>query len=327
MRKAIAIAPLLVVVLAVSTASALDFGPQFIVQDGAADLQVLGYSTPSLVDWNSDGLLDIMTGERTYPKVRVYLNVGAVGSPAYNGFSYVQADGVDIQVLGRSCMGSFPRAVDWNSDGKKDLIVGDSYGKYTLFVNIGTDAAPVFGAGIFLQAGGVDIDVGERATFNVVDYNNDGMKDMVTGGLDGLVRVFLNEGADAAPIFSGSTTLPLVVPDARASVVIAELDGDGRKDLLVGNTTGYILLYSNQGTDAAPAFSTYTAVTSCGVPIHLPNDPRTRPSIGDYNGDGIWDLIVGDVTGKVYVYQGLPEPGTMLLLAAGGVGVLRHRRR
>ena len=51
-----------------------------------------------------------------------------------------------------------PRACDWNNDGKKDLIVGQfKDGAIRLYLNVGTDAAPVFGEYSFLQAGGKPI--------------------------------------------------------------------------------------------------------------------------------------------------------------------------
>ena len=51
-----------------------------------------------------------------------------------------------------------PVVTDWNNDGKKDLLVGQfSGGLITLYLNEGTDAAPVFGKGELLQAGGKDI--------------------------------------------------------------------------------------------------------------------------------------------------------------------------
>ncbi len=51
-----------------------------------------------------------------------------------------------------------PRTCDWNNDGKKDLIVGQfSNGAIRLYLNQGTDAAPVFGEFSLLQAGGKPI--------------------------------------------------------------------------------------------------------------------------------------------------------------------------
>ncbi len=51
-----------------------------------------------------------------------------------------------------------PRTCDWNNDGKKDLIVGQfANGAIRLYLNQGTDAAPVFGKFSLLQAGGKPI--------------------------------------------------------------------------------------------------------------------------------------------------------------------------
>ncbi|MCP4711951.1 MAG: hypothetical protein GY869_25300 [Planctomycetes bacterium] len=61
-----------------------------------------------------------------------------------------------------------PEIVDWNNDGKKDLILGTyltfpifpEEGKVMLYLNEGTDEAPVFNKGEFMSAGGDIISVG-----------------------------------------------------------------------------------------------------------------------------------------------------------------------
>ena len=51
-----------------------------------------------------------------------------------------------------------PSVIDWNNDGKEDLLVGQfSNGNIWLFLNQGTDAQPAFGSGQRLQAGGASI--------------------------------------------------------------------------------------------------------------------------------------------------------------------------
>lgn len=51
-----------------------------------------------------------------------------------------------------------PQVEDWNGDGKKDLLVGQfSGGKIRLFLNSGTNNAPVFTTSTFLQADGKEI--------------------------------------------------------------------------------------------------------------------------------------------------------------------------
>lgn len=51
-----------------------------------------------------------------------------------------------------------PDAVDFNADGKKDLLVGQfRNGRIVLYLNEGTDSAPVFKEGKELEAGGEPI--------------------------------------------------------------------------------------------------------------------------------------------------------------------------
>ncbi len=51
-----------------------------------------------------------------------------------------------------------PCVVDWNGDGKKDLLVGEFHSeKLKYYENIGENANPVFGEGVYLQADGEDI--------------------------------------------------------------------------------------------------------------------------------------------------------------------------
>lgn len=67
----------------------------------------------------------------------------------------LEADGKAIDVeIGHLV----PCAMDWNGDGKRDLIVGQfSKGKIRLYLNHGTDDSPVFKEYSFLHAGGKEI--------------------------------------------------------------------------------------------------------------------------------------------------------------------------
>jgi hypothetical protein len=104
------------------------------------------------------------------------------------------------------------------------------------------------------------------------------------------------------------------------------LNGDGKKDILTGDTEGQLLFYSNVGTDAAPIFSDYVLVESNGTPIDLLGQSRSRPFVCDWTGDGYLDVLIGAGDGKVYLYQGIPEPTTVLLLGLGSLALLRKRK-
>jgi hypothetical protein len=177
-----------------------------------------------------------------------------------------------------------------------------------------------------------------------VDWNNDGKKDIVAGDKTvGKLHLFINEGTDTAPDFLVEAFVQragadMVVPSARPAPDVYDWNGDGKKDLLVGNTEGNLLFYPNVGTDAAPAFSNWFELRAGGIIIDLPGVPRSRPFVCDWTGDGIPDVLLGagsDTTGLVRLYQGvgpvvptLPEWGLIamgMLLAGMGARFLRRR--
>jgi hypothetical protein len=53
---------------------------------------------PFVYDFNKDGKKDLIVGQFSEGKVRVYLNVGTNAKPKFNTFSYIQADGKDASV-------------------------------------------------------------------------------------------------------------------------------------------------------------------------------------------------------------------------------------
>jgi hypothetical protein len=321
--------------LAVATVSHAEpvLSAEELIKADSQDIQVEGYSVPCFCDWNADGRPDLLVGEgggiAPTGRIRVYLNVGVPGAPAFAGFTYVQDSGGDLAWPAYNCLGLFPRVLDWDGDGRQDLLVGTGDGLLRLYLNVGTAAAPAFAGGSNLQVGPAgdktDIDVGSLATPASIDWDGDGRRDLICGTYMGHICKFINEGSDTAPDYQSQTLVPadggiLQVPSYRSSPCVQDLDADGKKDILTGNTEGQLLFYSNQGTDAQPDFSGYVVLEAGGQPIDLTGSARSRPCLCDWTGDGTVDVLVGANDGKVRLYQGVPDlsaadPSRVSLLA------------
>ena len=77
-------------------ASAPIFGPYSWIDDNGGRIDVGYYGAPCIVDWNADGLKDLVLGQFTSGKIRFYANSGSNDSPYFTTYSFIKSDGVDI---------------------------------------------------------------------------------------------------------------------------------------------------------------------------------------------------------------------------------------
>ena len=71
-----------------------------IILDGEEPIEVtVGHAHPVVVDWDGDGVLDLLVGQFGAGALRVYPNVGSAEAPAFEGYSLAQAGGRDARVL------------------------------------------------------------------------------------------------------------------------------------------------------------------------------------------------------------------------------------
>jgi hypothetical protein len=83
-------------------------------------------------------------------------SVAFAATPVFDAPVAIEANGVPINV-GYGGNAS-PFMIDWNGDGKQDLLLGQfDGGKVRYYENVGTNFAPEFADFIYLQADGLDI--------------------------------------------------------------------------------------------------------------------------------------------------------------------------
>ena len=131
---------------------------------------------------------------------------------------------------------------DWDSDGDYDLIVGTIDGKVYLIPNEGTPDSYAFGKDKQI------VSVASRAGPCTADWDGDGDLDLIVGAEDGSVSLFKNTGSATSPELASavrlvppgrsmldSRTSKETARGMRSKVCVADWNGDGRLDLLVGD--------------------------------------------------------------------------------------------
>lgn len=275
-----------------------------------------GANTMALVDIDSDGDVDLFWGDFFEPGLLFIENVGTCTSPDFVTEPVSFPSGDPLRTSGYNA----PTFGDLDGDGDLDLLVGVLGGAYnpntTLVENLihlsrNDDGAFEVQSRRFIS----QIDVGSESVPTLVDLDGDGDLDLVVGSridpndLDtSTLYWFENRGEAGAPQFRWAGALE-VAGAYHAAPAFGDLNGDGRLDLLLG-TWGSELRYfthagEGAGTGAAPGFSLVDSTF-----VTLTRGSNATPTLGDLDGDGDLDLVVGEASGNLNYYENVGDPST-----------------
>jgi len=193
---------------------------------------------------------------------------------------------------------------DFDADGDMDVLSGSYPGELYLFRR---NADGSFEDGETLKdRDGEPIKADKASTVFMADWDADGDLDMVLGSIRGDVYLVINEGAAKAPEFGKPTKLDLDLAGSNSGPIVADWDGDGLADLLVGVSDGSAHWLRNVGTAEKPEFaSSETLVEKSAFGFRFENrkpgqwGARVKLCATDFNGDGRLDLLLGDRSGDV----------------------------
>lgn len=275
------------------------------------------YNQPWLGDFDGDGQPDLLTGGYTTGRVFQYRGDGRNedGAPRLIYQGEVQADGKPIDTTWAAA----PCAYDFDGDGDLDVVSGawwwsgisdppgpgdDDYLMY--FRNDGDAHTPNL-ARVDLPRDG-EFPRGQIARPVAVDWNEDGLVDLLVSDASGELRVCLNVGTQSAPRWDMDAeplTIPWgFVPHLDFNGSWADFDGDGKLDVLSGTS-----LRRLAGSVNAPELIDAGRIKSRGSIIDHPGpgygDPYYYTCATDWDKDGRPDVLWGTHQGNIYLHKGI----------------------
>jgi hypothetical protein len=157
---------------------------------------------------------------------------------------------------------------------------------------------------------------GTASAAHATDWDGDGDYDLIIGTIRGTVYLVPNEGTPVSYAFCKEEQLKaggkLINVKRSAGPFTADWDGDGDLDLLVGADDGSVSLYRNTGSAKSPELSSAVQLVPPVERTSYQNPPkevrrgtRSKICVADWNGDGLLDLLVGDLAIQK---PDLPEP-------------------
>lgn len=264
-------------------------------------------ATPALVDYDGDGLLDLVSGGSIFvdtsasyrTSLFLFKNTGTLTQPA---FQFVTDDFAQISSLNLGF--AYPTFGDLDGDGDQDLLIGNNNGNLIHFNNTAGQGNVM---NLTLSSGQYfNIDVGNFAAPQLYDLDKDGVMDLLIGEKNGFVNYFRNRGSVSGANFLSAPdndTLGCIVVQAPFTIdgytVPFAYDSVGKTRLLLASELGMVDIYTGIDGNLGGCFTNNGSI----VPVE---SSRIKFNLsvtgGDLNSDGFTDVVIGHSTGGMQIY-------------------------
>ena len=297
---------------------------------GELPISQFGFDVAAVGDVNGDGIDDLLVGAPGATARKAYVYLGGAGGLTGTNVITIPSPAADTDQFGWSVAGNG----DINGDGVHDFLVGAPDGDISGTNNVGVvyvynvAAPPTLAVSLTGKLAGDDF--GWAATI-IGRTDSDTLDDIAVGAPQGVSdtgRVFIYAGRLDMQNLTVTLVLDGEQPGDGFGVDVAgagDIDGDGYDDLLVGawqnddggNNAGKVYIYPGSATGiTATGYLSLTGAPDSGFGTSV-------AGVGDVNGDGYADILVGadvadsdvviagvDVltdTGRAYLYLGGPS--------------------
>ncbi len=292
------------------------------LQDDMID--VGDYSVPAFADYDADGDLDLFigtyTGTNFIGTVYHYENSGTPSAPS---FKFITKDFANLSQL--STYNIKPQFADMDADGNMDLVITATdlkKGTTSLFfLPNQVDKGMSFS---IPTATPINFKFSQTENVLINDINQDGLPDILLGTAEGAIEFWKNNGSAGTLDFKleDGSYLGLGASTSRQdpALSIADLDADGREDLIIGDQRGAITVYgdirSNNPSPIGSSNIIYNPLLKTYSNKNLGG--KVQPTaINLFNTDKP-TIVLGNETGGIYILKNdegkelPPEPEILL---------------
>ena len=278
----------------------LSYQPAVRLQANQLPIQIGSHSTTRCYDWDQDGNLDLLVGGGD-GRLWLFRNTPGTNHLTFSGKEPILAG--KRQRWGTSYTGLALAQIIGSP--LPDLLVSHSDNQVSIHENIGQAKRPRFTE----KALSFTVQKACQGRFDIADWNDDGLPDLVTGSFHGKLVWYPNQGKKGMPNFGVSQPFHDINRAYNAHPRILDFNRDGQLDLLLGANWGSVLLFLNQGTKGKPLLNKpqplLWAADSKGLNIRSLNNDDTTPELADFDGDQVLDLVSGGKNGEIFMMPGV----------------------